>query len=79
MKVSDVSVSPLRGVPEVWVVGARGDCITLTTPEGVMREVRDFLNDGCRTITIERQGAPERTPRFLHNKDTQNESTETTV
>ena len=52
---------PLRGGPEVWVVGAWGDSITVTTAEDVMREVRDFLDDGCRTITIERQGSPERT------------------
>jgi hypothetical protein len=30
----------------------------VTTAEDVIREVRDLLDDGCRTITIERQGAP---------------------
>ena len=50
--------SALRGGPEVWVVGAWGDSITVTSAEDVMREVREFLDDGCRTITIERQGAP---------------------
>jgi hypothetical protein len=51
----------LRGGPDAWVIGAWGDSITVTTTEDVMREVRDFLDDGCRTITIERQGAPDRT------------------
>ena len=51
----------LRGGPDAWVIGAWGDSITVTTAEDVMRGVRDFLDDGCRTITIERQGAPDRT------------------
>lgn len=68
----------LRGGPEVWVIGAWGDSVTVTTPEEVMREVSEFLDDGCRTITIERQGAADRTDGgctpivpddnpFLHN------------
>jgi hypothetical protein len=80
--LDETTCCALRGGPEVWVIGAWGDSITVTTAEEVMREVRDLLDDGCRTITIERQGAPDRTDGgctpivpddapFLHNTDYQ--------
>lgn len=46
------------GGPEVWNVVAWGDVIEFRTTKSVIEEVREALELGCRTISIERQGAP---------------------
>jgi len=46
------------GGPEVWNVVAWGDVRECRTTERVIEEVRGALETGCRTISIERQGAP---------------------
>lgn len=48
----------LRQASEVWKVVAWGDVRECRIIESVMEEVRDALETGCRTISIERQGAP---------------------
>ena len=46
------------GGPEVWNVVAWGDVRGCRTTESVIKEVREALELGCRTISVERQGAP---------------------
>lgn len=46
------------GGPEGWNVVAWGDVMECRTTNRVIEEVREALEMGCRTISIERQGAP---------------------
>jgi len=48
------------GGPEVWNVVAWGDVRECRTTESVIEEVREALELGCRTISVERQGAPNK-------------------
>jgi hypothetical protein len=50
------------GGPEVWNVVAWGDVRECRDIETIMEEVREALELGCRTISIERQGAPTASP-----------------
>lgn len=46
------------GGPEIWNVVAWGDVRECRSVSSVMEEVREAVELGCRTISIERQGAP---------------------
>ena len=46
------------GGPEIWNVVAWGDVRECRSASSVMEEVREAVELGCRTISIERQGAP---------------------
>lgn len=50
------------GGPEIWNVVAWGDVLECHNIETIMVEVREALELGCRTISIERQGAPTASP-----------------
>lgn len=46
------------GGPEIWNVVAWGGVRECCSISSVMEEVREAVGLGCRTISIERQGAP---------------------
>lgn len=50
--------SSASGGPEIWNVVAWGDVRECRSIFSALEEVREALEDGCRTISIERQGAP---------------------
>ena len=54
----DVSSGSASGGPEIWNVVAWGDVRECHSVSSVMEEVREAVELGCRTISIERQGAP---------------------
>lgn len=64
--VAALSVEPgsAEGGPEIWNVVAWGDVRECRTISSVMEEVREAVELGCRTISIERQGAPNKDHQF---------------
>jgi len=50
--------SALSGGPEIWNVVAWGDARECRSISSVMEEVREAVELGCRTVSIERQGMP---------------------
>jgi len=50
------------GGPEVWNVSAWGDVRECRDIATILEEVREALELGCRTVNIERQGAPTASP-----------------
>lgn len=46
------------GGPEVWNVVAWGDARECRSVDAVMEEVREAVELGCRTVSIQRQGSP---------------------
>ena len=60
------------GGPEVWNVGAWGDVRECRAIATIIEEVREALELGCRTISIERQGAPTASPNADLRQDADN-------
>jgi hypothetical protein len=54
-----------RGGPEIWNVVAWGGVRECRDIETIMDEVREALELGYRTISIEKQGAPNASPTEL--------------
>lgn len=58
-----------RGGPEVWNVVAWGDVRECRSIESVIDEVREAVELGCRTVSIERQGSPNNKMCQTHSAD----------
>lgn len=65
------------GGPEIWNVCAWGDVRECRDIATVIDEVMEALELGCRTILIERQGAPTASPNSARQTDAGKRGNET--